>query len=100
MNKFLSEFIYGSIDVLITTYAIISSSISAGIPTVYIVIISIVRIISNGYLMGVSRYLSYNAETRINSSNEFLSKLFLSINFLDISIAFSKTGPSVLLIIS
>ena len=74
MNKFLSEFIYGSIDGLITTFAIISSSIGASIPNVYIVIISIASLLSDGYSMGVSRYLSYSAETKINSSKNPLLK--------------------------
>ena len=87
MNKFLSEFIYGSIDGLITTFAIISSSIGASIPNVYIVIISIASLLSDGYSMGISRYLSYTAETKINSSkNPFISGIYTFISFTVIGI--------------
>lgn len=87
MNKFLSEFIYGSIDGLITTFAIISSSIGASIPNVYIVIISIASLLSDGYSMGVSRYLSFSAETKINSTkNPLLSGIYTFISFVIIGI--------------
>ena len=70
----------GSIDELITTFAIISSSIGASIPNTYIVIISIASLISDGYSMGISRYLSYTAETKINlSKNSFISFTVIGI---------------------
>ena len=88
MNKFLSEFIYGSIDGLITTFAIISSSIGASIPNVYIIIISIASLLSDGYSMGVSRYLSYTAELKKNvqSKNPFISGIYTFISFVIIGI--------------
>ena len=84
MNKFLSEFIYGSIDGLITTFAIISSSIGASIPNAYIIIISIASLLSDGYSMGVSRYLSYTAELKKNvqTKNPFISGIYTFISFV------------------
>tara|TARA_Y100000590_G_C15394688_1_gene891433 strand:+ start:114 stop:593 length:480 start_codon:yes stop_codon:yes gene_type:complete len=88
MNKFLSEFIYGSIDGLITTFAIISSSIGASIPNVYIIIISIASLLSDGYSMGISRYLSYTAELKKNvqSKNPLISGIYTFISFVIIGI--------------
>ena len=87
MNKFLSEFIYGSIDGLITTFAIISSSVGANIPNIYMIIICFASILADGYSMGVSRYLSYSAETKINTSkNHILSGLYTFISFVSVGI--------------
>ncbi len=87
MNKFLSEFIYGSVDGLITTFAIISSSVGANIPNIYMIIICFASILADGYSMGVSRYLSYSAETKINTSkNHILSGLYTFISFVSVGI--------------
>ena len=87
MNKFLSEFIYGSVDGLITTFAIISSSVGANIPNIYMIIICFASILADGYSMGVSRYLSYCAETKINTSkNHILSGLYTFISFVSVGI--------------
>ena len=87
MNQFLSEFIYGSVDGLITTFAIISSSVGADIPNIYMIIICLASILSDGFSMGVSRYLSYNAETKYNSSkSHLLSGIYTFISFVIIGI--------------
>lgn len=90
MNKFLSEFIYGSIDGLITTFVIISSSIGASIPNMYIIIISIASLLSDGYSMGISRYLSYSAELKKNikttSKNPLISGIYTFLSFILIGI--------------
>ena len=87
MNQFLSEFIYGSVDGLITTFAIISSSVGADIPNIYMIIICLASILSDGFSMGVSRYLSYNAETKYNSSkSHLLSGIYTFISFVLVGI--------------
>lgn len=87
MNKFLSEFIYGSIDGLITTFAIIASSVGGNVPNMYMIIICFSSILADGYSMGVSRYLSYSAETSINiNKNHILSGIYTFISFVIIGI--------------
>lgn len=87
MKHYLSEFIYGSIDGLITTFAIIASSVGAGIPNIYMVIICCASIIADGYSMGISRYLSYSAETKLNSSkNHIYSGIITFISFACIGV--------------
>lgn len=87
MKHYLSEFIYGSIDGLITTFAIIASSVGAGIPNIYMVIICCASIIADGYSMGISRYLSYSAETKLNTSkNHIYSGIITFISFAGIGV--------------
>jgi len=92
MTIFLSEFIYGSIDGLITTFSIIVSAIGAELSNKVILILGISNVLADGYSMGISRYLSSKAETNQNLSNKnsiisgfitFIS--FVLIGFLPIT---------------
>ena len=88
MSEFLSEFIYGSIDGLITTFSIILSSIGAGFSNNIILILGISNVFSDGYSMGVSRYLSAKAEQNQNISdkNSFISGIITFISFVIVGI--------------
>jgi VIT1/CCC1 family predicted Fe2+/Mn2+ transporter len=62
MDAYLSEFIYGSIDGIITTFSIIAGSTGGGLGRNVIIILGLSNVLSDGYSMGVSRYLSAVAE--------------------------------------
>lgn len=61
-EKYLSEFIYGSIDGIITTFSIVAGSAGGNLSQRVILILGISNVLSDGYSMGVSRYLSALAE--------------------------------------
>ena len=58
MKELLSEFIYGGMDGIITTVAIISATLGANIHTKYALILGLANIIADGFSMGISRYNS------------------------------------------
>jgi VIT1/CCC1 family predicted Fe2+/Mn2+ transporter len=58
MDHVLSEFIYGGMDGIITTVAIIGGTMGANIPSKYTFILGISNIIADGFSMGISRYNS------------------------------------------
>ena len=58
LKKFLPEITYGGVDGLITTFAIISASIGADLSKSIIVIMALASIVSDGFSMGVSSFLS------------------------------------------
>lgn len=62
MKTYLSEFIYGSVDGLITTFSIVAGSIGGNLSQRVIMVLGISNVLSDGYSMGVSRYLSAVAE--------------------------------------
>ena len=67
MNKYYSEIIYGGVDGLITTFAIIAGSMGANIATSTIIILGLASILSDGFSMGVSSYLAEN-ERKFNKN--------------------------------
>lgn len=54
----LSEFIYGGMDGIITTVAIISGSFGAQLPNKYTFALGAANVIADGFSMGVSRFNS------------------------------------------
>ena len=62
MNDILSEFVYGSTDGIITTFSIVAGSIGGKLPEYVILILGLSNVLSDGYSMGVSRYLSAKTE--------------------------------------
>ena len=54
----LSEFIYGGMDGVITTVAIIGGSLGAKISNKYALILGASNVIADGFSMGISRYSS------------------------------------------
>ena len=58
MKSFISEFIYGGMDGIITTIAIISSVIGADISTQYALVLGMANVLSDGFSMGISRFNS------------------------------------------
>ena len=62
MSNFLSEFVYGSTDGIITTFSIVAGSIGGELSRNVVLILGLSNVLSDGYSMGVSRYLSAKTE--------------------------------------
>ena len=88
MKEFLSEFIYGSVDGLITTFSIVVSAIGAEFSNKVILILGVSNVLADGYSMGISRYLSSKAEKNQNLStkNSIISGIITFISFVFIGI--------------
>ncbi len=54
----LSEFIYGGMDGVITTVAIVAGIMGANIPTNYALVLGLANLCADGFSMGISRYNS------------------------------------------
>ena len=61
-NIFLKDFIYGSIDGIITTFAIVSGVYGAKLSSGVIIILGLANLIADGFSMGVSNYLGTKSE--------------------------------------
>lgn len=75
---FLSEFIYGGIDGIITTFSIVAGSAGGNLSNIVIIVLGISNVISDGFSMAVSRYFSSKAEIEqgILSNKEPLESAF------------------------
>ncbi len=67
-NSYLKDFIYGSIDGIITTFAIVSGVIGAELSSGVIIILGLANLLADGFSMGISNYLGTKSE------NELLEK--------------------------
>ena len=62
-KKFLPDFVYGSIDGIITTFAVVAGVEGGGLSPSVILILGLSNLVADGFSMGVSKYLSEKTET-------------------------------------
>ena len=64
-NSYLKDFIYGSIDGIVTTFAIVSGVIGAELSSGIIIILGLANLIADGFSMGISNYLGTKSENEL-----------------------------------
>jgi VIT1/CCC1 family predicted Fe2+/Mn2+ transporter len=57
-EKYLEEFVYGAIDGIVTTFAIVSSVVGAGLNPSIVLVLGLANLFADGFSMGSSSYLS------------------------------------------
>jgi len=82
--SYLSEVIYGGVDGIITTFAIISGSIGANMGNRVPIVIGASSLVADGFSMGVSSYLAEQA--RVDKKNPVMVGLSTFISFVTIGI--------------
>lgn len=68
-QKYLAEFVYGATDGVITTFAIISGVMGAGISPVVILILGISNVLADGFSMASSNYLSSKSDKAVGNGD-------------------------------
>ena len=61
-KRYLPEFVYGSIDGTITTFAIVAGSFGASLNSAIILILGFANLFADGFSMAVSNYLSTKSQ--------------------------------------
>jgi VIT1/CCC1 family predicted Fe2+/Mn2+ transporter len=61
-QKYLGEFVYGAIDGSVTTFAVVSGSVGAGLDSSVILILGFANLLADGFSMSVGAYLSTKSE--------------------------------------
>ena len=61
-QSYLPEFVYGSMDGLVTTFAIVTGAVGAGLPSGVILIVGFANVLADAFSMGASSYLSSVSE--------------------------------------
>jgi len=61
-DEYLGEFVYGGIDGIVTTFAVVAASSAAGLENGVILILGFSNLIADAISMGVSAYLSERSE--------------------------------------
>lgn len=62
-SLYYPQFVYGSIDGIITTFAIIAGSLGGNLGRIAILVLGISNVLADGYSMGVSSYLAEKTDT-------------------------------------
>lgn len=93
-QKYISEFVYGAIDGTVTTFAIVSGVVGAGLSPAIILILGISNVLADGWSMASSNYLAERAEAATTgTSKEYKSPLqsamvtffsFITVGFIPI----------------
>ena len=83
-NKYYSEIIYGGVDGLVTTFAIIAGSLGGDLSTRIVIIIGLASILADAFSMGLSSYLAEKA--RIKGQDAIKVGLITFLSFLSIGI--------------
>lgn len=76
-DNYLKDFIYGSIDGIITTFAIVSGVYGAQLSSGVIIILGLANLIADGFSMGISNYLGTKSENELidNAKSEELEHI-------------------------
>jgi len=61
-QDYVSEIVYGSVDGVVTTFAIVAASAGANLPSPVIFVLGFANLFADGFSMGVSAYLAKRAE--------------------------------------
>lgn len=64
-NFYLRDFIYGAIDGLVTTFAIVAGVAGAGLSTTVVIILGVANLLADGFSMGASNYLGVRADNQL-----------------------------------
>jgi VIT1/CCC1 family predicted Fe2+/Mn2+ transporter len=78
-SHYLSDFVYGSTDGIITTFAIVAGTMGAKLHYTIIIILGLANVLADGFSMAVSRYLSAEVEEEIKGVKRYPSPLASSL---------------------
>lgn len=62
MSLYLKDFIYGSVDGAVTTFAVVSGVEGAGLPSRIVIILGLANLLADGFSMAIGNYLGTKAE--------------------------------------
>ncbi len=65
-RTYLSEFVYGGVDGIITTFAVVSGVMGAALSPAIVLILGFANLLADGFSMAVSNYLSTRTEHALN----------------------------------
>jgi len=65
-QKYLSEFVYGGIDGIVTTFAVVAASVGAGLDSSIIIILGLANLVADGFSMGISAYLAKKSDVAVS----------------------------------
>ncbi|MBI2452165.1 VIT1/CCC1 transporter family protein [Candidatus Pacearchaeota archaeon] len=68
-KKYLAEFVYGSVDGVITTFAVVTGAIGASLSSAIVLILGLANLFADGFSMAISNYLSIKSQKDLDSKH-------------------------------
>ncbi len=65
-RKYLPEFVYGGIDGIITTFAVVSAAIGASLSPLIVIIMGLANIFADGFSVAISEVLAFQSEAELH----------------------------------
>lgn len=78
-HTYLKDFIYGSIDGTVTTFAIVSGVVGADLSNAVIIILGFANLLADGFSMGISNYLGTRAEEELKEKAREEENLHINV---------------------
>ena len=85
LDQYGADIIYGGIDGIITTFSIVAGSAGGDLARKVVVILGISNVLSDGYSMGISRYISAQTEIKqgiLQNKNALVSGFVTFLSFV------------------
>jgi VIT1/CCC1 family predicted Fe2+/Mn2+ transporter len=70
LKLYFSDFVFGSVDGLVTTFAVVSGVIGAGLSAAVILILGFANLFADGFSMAASNYLSTKSENDMGQNKK------------------------------
>lgn len=93
-KKYLPQFVYGSIDGTVTTFAIVSGVAGAALSPIIVLILGVANVLADGFSMASSNYLSERSRDGHNAVDAF--KTSLATFFAFVIVGFVPIFPYIL----
>lgn len=81
-KKYLPQFVYGSIDGTVTTFAIVSGVAGAALSPVIVLILGVANVLADGFSMACSNYLSEKSKDGHSTSIALKTSLATFLAFI------------------
>ena len=65
-RRYLPEFVYGGIDGIVTTFAVVSAAIGASLSPLIVIIMGLANIFADGFSLSVSQVLAFKSEAELH----------------------------------
>lgn len=83
MNKYSKSIIYGGLDGIVTTFAVVSGAIGGNLSTLVIIILGFSNLFADGFSMASGDYISESGQDKKEAFNSAIAT-FLSFNFFGV----------------
>ena len=78
-QKYLPDFIFGGVDGLVTTFAVVSGVVGASLSSSIILILGFANLFADGFSMAISNYLSSKSEEDLNQNSSNKKAVFAAL---------------------